>query len=35
MTHEQYLDEPAEVIDWALAMDSMEQEVRADAERDR
>ena len=35
MTHEQYLDEPAEVIDWALALDSMEQEVQPNVERDR
>lgn len=27
MSHEQYLDEPADVVDWLLAVDQMHREI--------
>jgi hypothetical protein len=39
LTHAQYLDEPAQVVDWALAFarmeDEMEEEAIKKAERER
>lgn len=32
MTHEQYLAEPARVVDWLLAVRHVEAEVRAEAQ---
>lgn len=31
MTHEQYLDEPAHLVDWALAFKGVEAKVQEDA----
>ncbi len=31
MTHEQYLDEPVQVVDWALAFARLENDMEAEA----
>ena len=33
MTHGEYLDEPADTVDWLLAIDRMHQEVQAEMDR--
>lgn len=33
LTHQQYLEEPAEVVNWFIAFDNMEAKMIADARR--
>lgn len=33
MSHEQYLDEPGDVIQWMVRIDDLEAEARRDAEK--